>query len=127
MSILSLPTDMDSAGVDSRYRLVVLAAQRARQMMDAGTSPGESRYTKVTTRALEEILQGTCEILRGEEARQAQREERRVRDALRVRTRGSEREESIAEAIRKDMNVYLEETPTPAVDAKPEPEDDGHE
>lgn len=43
--------------VDSKYTLVVLAAKRAREIMDGSTSLVDSRSNKQVTIALEEIAQ----------------------------------------------------------------------
>lgn len=43
--------------VDSKYTLVVLAAKRAREIMDGATSMVESKSNKQVTVALEEIAQ----------------------------------------------------------------------
>ncbi|MEX5284171.1 DNA-directed RNA polymerase subunit omega [Selenomonas sputigena] len=44
--------------VDSRYTLVVLAAKRARQLLDGETPKVEASSTKDVTVALEEISEG---------------------------------------------------------------------
>lgn len=44
--------------VDSRYTLVVLAAKRARQILDGDPIKVEVRSTKSVTNALEEIAEG---------------------------------------------------------------------
>ncbi|HWR05257.1 DNA-directed RNA polymerase subunit omega [Sporomusa sp.] len=44
--------------VDSKYTLVVLAAKRAREIMDGKPSLIESKSNKPVTIALEEIAQG---------------------------------------------------------------------
>ena len=87
MSLLSLPMEISDARIDSRYRLVIAAAQRARQLVEGNRPRIESRYVKETTCALEEISSGQADILFGQEARKAIIEERRQRDALRSRTR----------------------------------------
>lgn len=45
--------------VDSKYTLVVLAAKRARQLVDGETTAVVYKSNKPVTRALEEIAQGT--------------------------------------------------------------------
>ncbi|QDR80682.1 DNA-directed RNA polymerase subunit omega [Sporomusa termitida] len=45
------------AKVDSKYTLVVLAAKRAREIMDGKPSSAESKSNKPVTMALEEIAQ----------------------------------------------------------------------
>ena len=44
--------------MDSRYTLVVLAAKRARQLLDGETPKVEASSTKDVTVALEEISEG---------------------------------------------------------------------
>ena len=44
--------------VDSKYTLVVLAAKRAREIMDGSATLVESKSNKQVTLALEEIAQG---------------------------------------------------------------------
>jgi len=100
MNLLSLPMEMGDARIDSRYRLVIAAAQRARQMVEGNHPRIESRYVKETTRALEEVLSGQADILFGQEARQAIIEERRRRDAMRSRARISSWEGAPPETTR---------------------------
>jgi len=100
MNILSLPIDMGATQIDSRYRLVIAAAQRARQLIEGNHPHVESRYQKETSRALEEILSGQADILFGPEARRAIIEERRRRDSARSRARSSSWSESSDEARR---------------------------
>ncbi|MDT8901514.1 DNA-directed RNA polymerase subunit omega [Anaeroselena agilis] len=52
----SLDTLVDK--VDSKYTLVVLAAKRAREIMDGEESLVDSRSNKPVTVALEEVAQG---------------------------------------------------------------------
>jgi DNA-directed RNA polymerase subunit omega len=44
--------------VDSKYTLVVLAAKRARDIMNGDTPMAESKSNKPVTLALEEVAQG---------------------------------------------------------------------
>ncbi|MBI3598338.1 MAG: DNA-directed RNA polymerase subunit omega [Nitrospirae bacterium] len=56
MDIISLPIQGDFVNTHSRYRLVVLATQRARQLMEGDKPTLLTRYTKPTTIAVAEIL-----------------------------------------------------------------------
>lgn len=69
-----------------------------------------SRHMKESTVALEEVLGDGLEILYGKEARQAQREAKRLREEMKSRALLAEREEELASEIRKDLSVYLEES-----------------
>jgi len=87
MNFLSLPIEMGDSRIDSRYRLVIAAGQRVRQLMEGNRPYIESRYVKETTRAIEEVLSGKADIIFGQEALKAILEERRQRDVMRNRTR----------------------------------------
>ena len=59
MSMVNPSTDTLMKKVDSRYDLVVLAAKRARQLLDgAELKETKARSTKNVTNALEEIAEG---------------------------------------------------------------------
>ncbi len=59
MSMVNPSTDTLMKKVDSRYGLVVLAATRARQLLDgAELKETKARSTKNVTNALEEIAEG---------------------------------------------------------------------
>jgi DNA-directed RNA polymerase subunit omega len=110
MEIIALPIEVDGNDkIDSRYRLVILAAQRARQLMEGGSPVSETRYAKSTTVGLEEVLENKVEFLTGKDARVAQREAKRLREEE-IKSRALlEKEEEIASEIKKDLSVYLAE------------------
>ena len=59
MSMVNPSTDTLMSKVDSRYGLVVLAARRARQLLDGEELKAtQARSTKDVTNALEEIAEG---------------------------------------------------------------------
>ena len=58
MSMVNPSTDALLTKVDSRYGLVVLAAKRARQLLDGGVLKVQQQSTKDVTNALEEIVEG---------------------------------------------------------------------
>ncbi|TAK03222.1 MAG: DNA-directed RNA polymerase subunit omega [Candidatus Manganitrophaceae bacterium] len=110
MEIISLPVETDYSKIDSRYRLVIIASQRARQLMEGARPILQTRHNKASTIALEEVLGDELEVLYGKEAKQAQREAKRLREEMKTRQLLSEREEELATEIRKDLSVYLEES-----------------
>jgi DNA-directed RNA polymerase subunit omega len=110
MEIISLPVEVDFTKMDSRYRLVIIASQRARQIMEGSKPIIQSKQAKASTIALEEVLTGDLEILYGKDARQAQREAKRLREEMKSRALLAEREEELATEIKKDLSVYLEES-----------------
>ncbi len=110
MEIISLPVEVDFSKLDSRYRLVIIASQRARQIMEGAKSTVQSRHAKASTIALEEVLMGDLEVLYGKDARLAQREAKRLREEMKSRALLAEREEELATEIKKDLSIYLEES-----------------
>jgi len=108
MDVVSLPVDIEEAPIDSRFRLVIVAAQRARQLMEGSEAliePGIDR--KETTIAIEEIVSNKLDILYGEEAVTALQEERRVREEVKRRAMLAERESDGTTQARKDLNILL--------------------
>lgn len=120
MEIISLPVEADYSKIDSRYRLVIIASQRARQLMEGARPILQTRHHKAGTIALEEVLGDELEVLYGKEAKQAQRDAKRLRDEMKTRKLLSEREEELASEIRKDLTVYLEESAKRQEEAPPE-------
>lgn len=108
-----LPDDKDKR-FDSRYRVVLVAAQRAKQIMRSGQQSQTSKYTKETSMALEEVLAGGVEYMMGEEARQA------LRDSKRHTERGGFDPALLAEGdedakeIQQQLSVYIDDSPKPA-------------
>ncbi len=116
--MLALLPDDKSGKFDSRYRVVLVAAQRAKQIMRSGKPSETSRYTKETSMALEEVLHGDVPYLMGEEARQA------LRDSKRQSERGfdpallaAEGDED-AKEIQQQLSVYIDDSPKPAEPAE---------
>jgi len=114
---LPLLPDNNSNQFDSRYRVVQVAAQRAKQIMRSGKQSETSKYAKETSMALEEVLRGDVAYLIGEDAR----------EAIRVATRsvGPEFDQSLliegdedAKEIQKQLSVYIDDTPKVAEPAE---------
>lgn len=114
-----LPDDREGK-FDSRYRVVLVAAQRAKQLM-RGTTPSQtSKFTKETSIALEEVLGHNVEYLMGQEARQALREARRGLEGDFEPALLAEADEDTKE-IKQELSVYVDDSPKePAVEAEPE-------
>ena len=114
---LPLLPDHNSDQFDSRYRVVLVAAQRAKQIMRSGKQSETSKYAKETSMALEEVLRGDVPYLIGEDAREA------IRDAK--RSIGPEFDHSLliegdedAKEIQKQLSVYIDDTPKVAEPAE---------
>jgi DNA-directed RNA polymerase subunit omega len=110
VEIIELPIQLDQTMVDSRYRMVVIGAQRARQLMEGARASEHTKYAKATTVALEEFLAGELRFVTGKEARLAQREARKKREELMRRRALLEREEEISAEIKKDLSVYIDDS-----------------
>ena len=111
----------DRAGkFDSRYRVVLVAAQRAKQLMRGTPHAQTSKFTKETSIALEEVLGDNVEYLMGQEAREALREARRSLDREFEPALLAEADED-AKEIKKQLSVYVDDSPNePAAEAEAE-------
>ena len=114
-----LPDDRDGK-FDSRYRVVLVAAQRAKQLMRGTTHEQTSKFAKETSMALEEVLGGKVAYLMGQDARQALREAKRSPDGEFEPALLTEADEDTKE-IKQQLSVYVDDSPKePAVEAEPE-------
>lgn len=66
--IIALPLPTPGPGVDTKYRLGVLAAQRALQIVKGSHPRVETAYRKATSIALAEFQAGAVPFVVGEEA-----------------------------------------------------------
>ena len=113
MDIGALLCDYDVARIDSRYRLVIIAAQRARQLMQGSTPRVASKFVKAAPVALDEVLQGKMEFVVGKEAKAAIKEAQQARAAearARARPSGLFTAEDKGE-IKKDLAQYIDDRP----------------
>ena len=109
MDIIKLPIAYDRKSADSRFRLVLVAAQRARQISEGSRVLVKSKYVKNTTLALEEAIEGKLKYLTGEDAQRAKeyeykmRRERMARESMEEATAASmEKMEEIKEAYKAE-------------------------
>jgi len=109
MDIVSLPVEHDKEKVDSRFRLVVIASQRARELAFGAKPKVETKYRKAPLIALEEAIENKLEFSVGEEAR-AKIEESKKFDYKRFleEKRRLAGPEDLSE-LEKDLRVYLHE------------------
>lgn len=109
MDALSLLPEHNQKEFDSRYRIVLIAAQRAKQLVRGAESEGTSKFTKNTSKALEEVLGGRVSYLVGDEAKQA------IRDAKMANQRPIDpalyaQPDETAQEIKKELSVYIDDT-----------------
>jgi DNA-directed RNA polymerase subunit omega len=110
MDYVFLPVESEFISTQSRYRFAILAAQRARQIMEGDKPTVKPRHVKPTTIAMEDIAHGDLNIYHGKEAVRYQEEAARARKDRRSRYLSPEREEEIKKEIKKDLSVYISET-----------------
>ncbi|WP_455242719.1 DNA-directed RNA polymerase subunit omega [Petrachloros mirabilis] len=117
IDMLSLLPQYTHDQFDSRHRLVIVAAQRAKHMLQGSRPLGASRFTKETTVALDEVLRGDTTYLVGKEARDAMKEAKRGKEGETERMAMMTGED--AREIKKELSVYVDDSPKPA-EAEPE-------
>lgn len=105
MDIISLPIVFDREKIDSRFRLVAIATQRAIELSKGSNLKIQSKYKKITTNAIIESLTGKIEFLTGEEARIALQNA----EKLDYRKWVTEKKKPLADIteIEKDLKIYL--------------------
>jgi DNA-directed RNA polymerase subunit omega len=109
MDVVSLPITSEKEKLDSRFRLVVMASQRSKELAFGAKPKLDTKFKKTPTIAIEEALEDKLEILTGEEARAANEEARKFdyRRFLEERKR-EEMPEDISD-LEKDLRMYLTE------------------
>lgn len=107
MDIISLPVEYDKKKIESRYRLVVIAAQRARELSLGATQKVQAKAKKVTTTAVLEALSGNIEYITGEEAVAAREKADKI-DYKKLIEEKRKPIEDLSE-LEKDLKVYLHE------------------
>lgn len=116
---LALLPEYSSDRIDSRHRLVIIASQRAKHLMQGSKPRIPSKFTKESSIALEETLHGHVPFLVGAEARQAMKEVKRGREtALERKTSALTEEDS--EEIKRELSVSID-------DSSPSEESEGEE
>jgi len=109
MDVISLPVVADKKKLDSRFRLVTIVAQRAKELSFGAKAKIQSKYKKVTSQALLEATNSELEFLTGEEARTALDEAKKY--DMRRMIEEKKREARIEELteLERDLKVYLHE------------------
>jgi len=112
VDIIKLPIEHTDESIDSRFRLVLMAAQRARQISDGSDVLVKSKYVKNTTLALEEAIEGKLKYLTGDDARKARDYEYRMRRERLARESMEEGAAASLERIEDIKAMYKSETTT---------------
>jgi len=113
MDALSLLPHGQEPGLQSRSRLVIVAAQRARQIMQGAAPALPTKHTKPTTIALEEVLKNQVQFLIGKDARQAMKEAKKQRERELERLTVARVVAEDAKEIKKDLSVIVDDSPKP--------------
>jgi DNA-directed RNA polymerase subunit omega len=103
-----LPEDVKRFG--SRSRLVVVAAQQARQFMRGIPTGIVSKHSKPTTVALERVLNGKVKYLVGKDAREAIKEAKKERQRELDRLTIARVSAADAQEIKKDLGVVVDDS-----------------
>lgn len=111
MDIIALPVEHNKDAIDSRFRLVSIAAQRARELSLGATSKIQTKAKKVTTTAIVETISGKIDFLTGADA-VAEREKAERIDYKKLIEERRRPIEDLSE-LEKDLKVYLHEKGTP--------------
>ena len=121
--MLTLLPDTAPSKFDSRHRVVIAASQRAKYLMQGGRPTIASKFRKETTIALDEVLHGDIEFLTGKDARQAMKDAKRMREAEAARPPvPAETAAEDAREIKKELSVFVDDSPKPAPAAEPDAE-----
>jgi len=109
MDIISLPVEYDHKKIDGKFRLVTIAAQRAKELSLGAKPKVSTRAKKVTSIAIEETISGVLDFVTGEEAVIAR--EKAGKFDFRKQLEESKKiaaGEDLSE-LEKDLKVYLHE------------------
>lgn len=109
MDALSLLPQHHQKEFDSRYRIVLIAAQRAKQLVRGGEAYLASKFSKDTSRALEEVLNGQVPYLIGQEAKEAIKSAKRANERPIDPALYAQPDEN-AQEIKKELSVYIDDT-----------------
>lgn len=109
MDIVSLPIEYDKDKIDSRFRLVTIAAQRARELAFGAKHKVDTKFTKIPTVSLIETLGGKLEFLTGEEAATAQQEAKKFDYKRFLDEKKKDAMPEDLSELEKDLRTYLTE------------------
>ena len=105
MDIISLPVEFNKKKIDSRFRLVVIASQRARELSLGAKQKIQTKARKVTTTSIQETISDNIEFITGADASAARERAEKI-DYKRLL---EEKRKPIADLseLEKDLRVYL--------------------
>ncbi len=108
MDIVSLPIEYDKEKLGSRYRLVVIAGQRARDLSLGAEPKIKAKTTSVINTAIIETISDQVEYLTGEDAAIAREKAAKIDYKKLIEQRRKPLATDLSE-LEKDLKVYLHE------------------
>jgi DNA-directed RNA polymerase omega subunit len=112
MDIISLPIDYDHDKIDGRFRVIAIAAQRAKDLALGAQPKIKTKARKITTVALEETIKNCVEFLTGEQAKKAKEEAKKFDYRKLLEEKKREISGDDLSEFEKDLKVYLHEKET---------------
>ena len=109
MDIISLPVEYDRNKIDGRFRIIAIAAQRAKELAVGAVPKVKTKARKVGTIALEETIQNAVEFLIGDEAKKAKEDAKRFDYRKLLEEKKKEMTGEDLTEFEKDLKVYLHE------------------
>jgi DNA-directed RNA polymerase subunit K/omega len=108
--IIALPIEFDRDKIDGRYRIVLAASQRAREIVSDQISGRRARGSEAAVTALHDVLSDKFEILTGDDAIRTKEihKKSKYERMLDTVTKEEEQGEELTE-LEKDLKVYLNE------------------
>lgn len=107
MDIISLPIEYDKKKIDSRFRLVIISAQRARELSLGASQKVQAKSKKATTTAIIESISNNIEYIIGEDALIAKEKAEKIDYKKLVEARRKPLTD--LSEIEKDLKIYLHE------------------
>lgn len=111
MDIITLPIQVDKEKIDSRFRLVIIATQRAIELSKGVKPRIQTKYHKITTNAILEYLSGEIDFLTCKDASSALEMAEKF-DFRKWITEKKKPVEDLSD-IEKDLKIYLHDKESP--------------
>jgi DNA-directed RNA polymerase omega subunit len=109
MDIISLPIEHNQDKIDGKFRIIAIAAQRAKELSVGAKPKIKTKSKKVSTIALEETIDNTIEFLTGEKAKKAKEEAKKFDYRKILEEKKKEISGEDLSEFEKDLKVYLHE------------------
>lgn len=107
---IALPIEFDRSKIDGRYRVVLAAAQRAREIAAGHVPDRKGKGSLAAVMALEDVLNENFEVLIGDEAIRAKNSHKRHKyERMLDDATQEEKESDELTELEKDLKVYLNE------------------